>query len=115
MAKTAAKKEPTFSAEEKKAMRDRAAEIKAEAKWAKNAGEGEKAVQEKIASYSGKDKKIGEKLHKLITTNAPKLMPRTWYGMPAYANKEGKPVLFFRPAYMFKERYLTLGFNQEAN
>jgi len=108
------KKEPTFSAEEKKAMRDRAAEIKAEQKWAKNAGEGEKAIQEKIKAYKGKDKSIGEKLHKLIRANAPDLLPRTWYGMPAYANKDGKSVIFFRPAQTFKERYLTLGFNQEA-
>lgn len=63
----------------------------------------------------GRDKEIAERLHAIITTAAPNLIPKTWYGMPAYANEAGKVVLFFRGAEKFKERYMTLGFTQEAN
>ena len=75
--------------------------------------DGEKAVLEKIAEMPEPDRTISMRLHTIITSNAPVLIPRLWYGMPAYA-KEGKVVLFFRDTQMFKERYMTLGFNQEA-
>jgi hypothetical protein len=77
--------------------------------------EGEAAIQASIEAMNGLDKEIGQKLHPIISENAPNLMPKTWYGMPAYANKEGKIVCFFRPAQRFNDRFLTLGFNDIAN
>lgn len=69
----------------------------------------------KIAEMPEPDRAIGERLHAIIKANAPTLSPKTWYGMPAYANKDGKVVCFFRDTQKFKERYMTLGFNEEAN
>jgi hypothetical protein len=77
-------------------------------------GDGESAVLAKIAEMAGPDRAIGERLHAIIKASAPALSPKLWYGMPAYA-KDGKVVCFFRDTQKFKERYLTLGFNQEAN
>ena len=102
-----AKKE-TFSAEERAAMRARAKELKA-------AEDGETAVRSALAEMSPADRKIGERLHALVTKAAPELTPKTWYGMPAYANKDGKVVCFFRNAGKFKERYGMFGFNDSAN
>jgi uncharacterized protein YdhG (YjbR/CyaY superfamily) len=76
--------------------------------------DGEKAVVEKIASWAPKDRATGKRLHAIIRDKAPDLTPRLWYGMPAYA-KDGKVVLFFRDRGKFKERYMTLGFNNAAN
>ena len=73
----------------------------------------ESTVLETIAAMP--DRAIGERLHAIIRANAPALSPKLWYGMPAYANKDGKVVCFFRSSQKFKERYMTLGFNQEAN
>jgi hypothetical protein len=84
-------------------------------KEAKKHTEGEAAIQATIAAMTGTDRTLGEQLHKLITANAPTFMPKTWYGMPAYANKEGNVVCFFRPAERFKERYMTFGFNDPAH
>jgi uncharacterized protein YdhG (YjbR/CyaY superfamily) len=96
-----------FSAEEKAAMRARAKELKA-------AEDGETAVREALDAMRPEDRALGERLHALVKDNAPELTPKTWYGMPAYANKEGKVVCFFRNASKFKERYAMFGFNDSA-
>ena len=93
-----------FTAEEKAAMRARARELK-------DKTDGETAVRAAIATMAPKDRVIAKRLHDLIKAAAPDLTPKTWYGMPAYANKDGKVVCFFRGAQMFKERYMTLGFS----
>jgi len=99
-----------FTTEEKAAMRARAKEEKAQATRA----EGEQAVRDALAGMDDADRALGERLHAIITENAPELLPRTWYGMPAYANQEGKVVCFYRNARKFNERYATLGFNDIA-
>lgn len=76
--------------------------------------EGEEAINATIEAMTGKDKVLGEKLNSLITTVAPSLMPKTWYGLPSYANEDGKVVCFFRPAQRFGDRFLTFGFNDIA-
>ena len=105
------KKSKGFTAEERAAMKERAKELKAEARKA----DGEKALQEKIAEMRGSDRAMAKRLHEIITANAPTLSPKTWYGMPAYANEDGKVVCYFTPASKFKERYATFGFNATAN
>ena len=97
----------SFSAEERRAMRERAKELKGQA-------EGEAAVLEKIAEMKGSDRALAKRIHALVKANAPSLMPRTWYGMPAYA-KDGKVVCFFQSAGKFKSRYATLGFSDKAS
>ena len=104
-----------FTAEEKAAMKARAQELKAEARASKNRAEGEKAVFALIAEMKEDDHFMATRLHEIITANAPDLMPKTWYGMPAYANKDGKVVCFFTAASKFNTRYATLGFNEDAN
>lgn len=104
------KEDQVFSAEERAAMRALVKERKANA----SREEAEKAVLEAIAAMSPESRAIGERLHAIIKQNAPELAPKTWYGMPAYANSEGKVVCFFRGADKFKERYLTLGFQDLA-
>src|SRR3712207_5905703 len=99
-----------FTAEERAAMKERARELKAQARKA----DGESAVLEKIAEMQGQDRAMAERLHALIKDTAPDLSPRTWYGMPAYA-KDGKVVCYFTSAQKFKSRYATLGFNDAAN
>jgi uncharacterized protein YdhG (YjbR/CyaY superfamily) len=89
-------------------MRERAKELKA-------ATDGETAVQEALAKMTPDDRAIGKRLHAIVKDAAPELTPKTWYGMPAYANKEGKVVCFFRNAAKFKERYAMFGFNDSAN
>jgi len=102
------KKKAGFTAEEKAAMRARAKELKATA-------DGETAVQEALAKMTPKDRALGKRIHAIVKESAPDLTPKTWYGMPAYANKDGKVVVFFRDAAKFKERYAMLGFNDTAN
>jgi uncharacterized protein YdhG (YjbR/CyaY superfamily) len=97
----------SFSADERRAMRERAKELKGQA-------EGEAAVLEKIAEMKGSDRALAKRIHALVKANAPSLTPRTWYGMPAYA-KDGKVVCFFQSAGKFKSRYATLGFSDRAN
>jgi uncharacterized protein YdhG (YjbR/CyaY superfamily) len=97
-----------FSAEEKAAMRARAKELKA-------AAEGEEAVQAALAKMTPADRALGERIHAIVKKTAPDLKPKTWYGMPAYANKDGKVVLYFRDAAKFKERYALLGFQDVSN
>jgi len=99
----------TFSDEERAAMQDRALELKA------NKTDGEKILLAKIAAMPEPDKSIANKIHSIIKETAPQLTPKTWYGMPAYANKDGKVVCFFQSAAKFKYRYATLGFNDPAN
>ena len=97
----------SFSAEEKAAMRARAKELKA-------AAEGEEAVAASLKKMAPADRAIGKRVHELVKEAAPDLTPKTWYGMPAYANKAGKVVVYFRDAGKFKERYSMLGFNETA-
>jgi hypothetical protein len=84
-------------------------------KQAKKRADGEAAVLGAIAAMTETDRALGERLHPLITSTAPGLTPKTWYGMPAYANEDGKVVCYFRPAQRFNERYMTFGFNDPAN
>ena len=97
-----------FTAEERAAMRARAKELKAGAK-------GEEAVLAALRVMSPDDRALGERIHAIVKQSAPGLVPKTWYGMPAYANKDGKVVLYFRNAEKFKERYAMLGFNDSEN
>jgi uncharacterized protein YdhG (YjbR/CyaY superfamily) len=103
-----------FTDEERAAMKERAQELKAEARASKKKAEGESDVLAKIAEMQGSDRAIAERLHAIVTDSAPDLSPKTWYGMPAYA-KDGKVVCFFQSAAKFKSRYATFGFSDEAN
>ncbi len=110
-----AKKSEGFTAEERAAMRERAKEQKAEARANKDKAEGESALLAKIAEMQEPDRAMAERLHEIVKASAPSLSPKTWYGMPAYANKDGKVVCFFQSAQKFNARYATLGFNDAAN
>jgi uncharacterized protein YdhG (YjbR/CyaY superfamily) len=101
------KKSEGFTTEEKAAMKARAKELKA-------AAEGEEAVLSALAAMSPGDRALGERIHAIVKETALDLTPKTWYGMPAYANKDGKVVVYFRNAEKFKERYAMLGFNDTA-
>jgi uncharacterized protein YdhG (YjbR/CyaY superfamily) len=103
-----------FTAEERAAMKERANELRAEARAEKDRAAGERAVLEKIAEMPEPDRTMAQRLHAIIKESAPVLSPKTWYGMPAYA-EEGKVVCYFTPASKFKERYATFGFNADAN
>ena len=103
-----------FTAEERAAMKERARELKAEERVSKDRAAGEKDLLAKIAEMPQSDRVMAEKLHEIVQANAPDLMPKTWYGMPAYA-KGGKVVCYFTSADKFKSRYATFGFNDEAN
>jgi uncharacterized protein YdhG (YjbR/CyaY superfamily) len=103
-----------FTAEERAAMKERARELKAEARVSKSRADGERAVLAKIAEMPEPDRAMAEGLHAIITASAPSLSPKTWYGMPAYA-KDGKVVCYFTPAAKFNSRYATVGFNDDAN
>ena len=96
-----------FTAEEKAAMRARAKELKL-------AEEGEAAIAAALKKMTPADRALGEQIHALVTKTAPDLTPKTWYGMPAYANKDGKVVCYFKNAGKFKMRYSELGFNDSA-
>ena len=102
---------PAMSAEEKAAMKERARELKA----AKSKEEAERDVLAKIAEMPKRDRALAKRIHEIVKATAPSLSPRTWYGMPAYANDDGKIVCFFQSADKFKSRYATFGFNQAAN
>ncbi len=105
------KKSKGFTVEERAAMKERAKELKAE----KEKADGESDVLAKIAEMPEPDRAIAQRLHAIIKANAPALSPKTWYGMPAYANKDGKVVCFFQSAQKFNTRYATFGFNDTAN
>ncbi len=98
-----------WTEDERSAMKERAKEMKA----ASSKADGEKDLLAKIADMPAPDRDMAERLHALITSNAPDLAPKTWYGMPAYA-RDGKVVVFFKAASKFKSRYATLGFEEEA-
>jgi uncharacterized protein YdhG (YjbR/CyaY superfamily) len=110
-----AKEDKGFTAEERSAMRERAKELKAEERANKNRAAGESALLAKIAEMQEPDRYMAERLHEIVKASAPELWPKTWYGMPAYANKDGKVVCFFQSAQKFNSRYATLGFNDKAN
>ena len=109
------KKADSFTDEERAAMRERAKEVKAEARRTGRGGkaDGEADLLAKIAEMPERDRAIAERLHAIISATAPELSPKTWYGMPAYA-RAGKVVCFFQSADKFKARYATFGFNDEA-
>jgi uncharacterized protein YdhG (YjbR/CyaY superfamily) len=98
-----------FTVEERAAMRERAKELKAEARKA----DGEKTLLAKIDEMKGSDRTMASRIHEIVTAAAPTLEPKTWYGMPAYA-KDGKIICFFQSAEKFDARYATFGFNDEA-
>ena len=104
-----------FTNEEKAAMKERVKELKAEERTNKNKAEGENAALAAIAAMQEPDRNIAGRLHEIIKVNAPALSAKTWYGMPAYANSDGKVVCFFQTAQKFGARYATLGFNDAAN
>jgi uncharacterized protein YdhG (YjbR/CyaY superfamily) len=108
------KKSRGFTDEERGAMRERAQELKADARRGKSKADGESDVLAKIAEMQEPDRAMAERLHAIVKASAPALSPRTWYGMPAYA-KDGKVVCFFQSAQKFKTRYATFGFSDKAN
>jgi uncharacterized protein YdhG (YjbR/CyaY superfamily) len=103
-----------FTADERAAMKERARELKTEARANKDRAAGERAVLEKIAEMAEPDRSLAERFHAIVQAAAPTLSPKTWYGMPAYA-RDGAVVCFFQSARKFKTRYATLGFSDEAN
>ena len=103
-----------FTPEERAAMKERARELKAEARANKSRADGESDVLAKIAEMPEPDRALAERLHAIVKASAPVLSPKTWYGMPAYA-RDGKVVCFFQSAQKFGARYATLGFSDEAN
>ena len=113
--KSNTKKSKGFTDEEKAAMRTRAKELKAEARAEKDKAAGENAALEAIAAMPEPDRAMAKRLHEIIKSSAPALSPKTWYGMPAYANQDGKVVCFFTAASKFNSRYATFGFNDDAN
>jgi uncharacterized protein YdhG (YjbR/CyaY superfamily) len=108
------KKSKGFTAEERAAMKERAQELKAEARANKNKADGERDVLAKIAEMPAPDRAMAKRLHAIIKASAPALSPKTWYGMPAYTN-DGKIICYFQSADKFKSRYATFGFSDDAN
>lgn len=104
----------TFSAEERAAIKERAREVKAEKRRGAAKADGERDLLAKIAEMPKSDRDMAERIHAIVQASAPSLSPKTWYGMPAYANQNDKVVCFFTPAAKFKERYATFGFNADA-
>jgi uncharacterized protein YdhG (YjbR/CyaY superfamily) len=113
-AQKARQKSKGLTAEERAAMKERLRELKAEERMNKDRAAGESALLEKIAEMPEPDRALGKRLHEIVKDSAPELMPKTWYGMPAYA-KDGKVVCFFQSADKFNSRYATFGFSDEAN
>jgi uncharacterized protein YdhG (YjbR/CyaY superfamily) len=112
--RAAARAAAGFSEAERAAMRARAKEMRAEARANKTRADGEAAALAAIAAMPGPDRALGKRLHAIITANAPSLWPKTWYGMPSYANEDGKIVCYFQSAEKFKTRYATFGFQHDA-
>jgi uncharacterized protein YdhG (YjbR/CyaY superfamily) len=104
-----------FSAEERAAMKERAAELRAEGKKGAKKADGLQAVLDAIATMAPDDRALAERVHVIVTATAPDLSPKTWYGMPAYADVDGKVVVFFQDSGKFKYRYSTLGFQDAAS
>jgi uncharacterized protein YdhG (YjbR/CyaY superfamily) len=103
-----------FSAEERAAMKARAAELKAEERAGKNRAEGERAVLAAIDAMGEPDRSMAKRIHAIVTASAPDLWPKTWYGFPAYA-RDGKVVCFYKAAEKYDQRYATFGFEEAAN
>ncbi len=104
-----------FTAEERAAMKERAAELRAEGKKGAKKADGLQAVLDRIAEMAPEDRELAERVHVTVTAAAPDLWPKTWYGMPAYTNADGKVVVFFQDSGKFNYRYSTLGFQEAAN
>src|SRR5215212_5773101 len=104
-----------FSAQERAAMKERAAELRAEGKKGAKKADGLQAVLDRIAEMAPDDRALAERVHATVTASAPELLPKTWYGMPAYANADGKVVIFFQDSGKFNYRYSTLGFQEAAS
>jgi uncharacterized protein YdhG (YjbR/CyaY superfamily) len=104
-----------FSAEERAAMKQRASEMRAEGKKGAKRADGLQDVLDRIAEMAPEDRALAERVHMAVTSVAPQLSPKTWYGMPAYANADGKVVLFFQDSGKFGYRYSTLGFQEAAH
>jgi uncharacterized protein YdhG (YjbR/CyaY superfamily) len=104
-----------FTAEERAAMKKRAAELRAEGKQGAKKADGLQAVLDSIAQMAPADRALAERVHMTVTAAAPELSPKTWYGMPAYANTGGKVVVFFQDSGKFNYRYSTLGFQDAAH
>jgi uncharacterized protein YdhG (YjbR/CyaY superfamily) len=104
-----------FSAEERAAMKERAAELRAEGKKGAKKADGLQALLDRIQEMAPDDRALAERVHVTVTSTAPDLMPKTWYGMPAYANADGKVVVFFQDSGKFSYRYSTLGFQDTAH
>jgi uncharacterized protein YdhG (YjbR/CyaY superfamily) len=104
-----------FTDAEQAAMKERAKELKAEARASKDRAAGEADLLAKVKEMPDSDRVMAERIHEIVTSVAPQLMPKTWYGMPAYANEAGKIVCFFQAADKFKARYATFGFNDDAH
>ena len=104
-----------FTAEERAAMKERAAELRAEGKTGIKKADGLQAVVDRIAQMSPEDRALAERVHVIVTATAPELSPKTWYGMPAYANADGKVVVFYQDSGKFSYRYSTLGFQDAAH
>lgn len=109
------KKSDGFTAEERAAMKERAKELKAEARANKTRADGENDLLAKIAEMPEPERNMAMRLHEIVKESAPALLPKTWYGMPAYANADGKVVCFYQAASKFESRYSTFGFNDTAN
>jgi uncharacterized protein YdhG (YjbR/CyaY superfamily) len=114
-AKKATTESDGFTAEERAAMKARAAELRAEGKKGAKKADGLQAVLDTIAQMAPEDRALAERVHVTVTATAPDLSPKTWYGMPAYADADGKVVVFFQDSGKFKYRYSTLGFQEAAN
>ncbi|MFN2563260.1 MAG: iron chaperone [Jatrophihabitans sp.] len=114
-AKTANERSNGFSAEERAAMQQRANELRAEGKKGVKKADGLQAVMDAIAKMAPGDRELAERVHVAVTAAAPGLAPKTWYGMPAYADEDGKVVVFLQDSGKFKYRYSTLGFQDTAN
>jgi len=104
-----------FSADERAAMKERAAELRAEGKKGAKKADGLQDLLDSIAKMAPEDRALAERVHVTITAAAPELLPKTWYGMPAYTNAEGKVIVFFQDSGKFKYRYSTLGFQDQAH
>ena len=104
-----------FTAEERAAMKERAAELRAEGRKGAKKADGLQQLLDKVAEMAPHDRALAERVHVVVTANAPDLQPKTWYGMPAYANEDGKVVIFYQDSGKFDYRYSTLGFQDTAN
>jgi uncharacterized protein YdhG (YjbR/CyaY superfamily) len=114
-AKTATKESDGFNTAERAAIKERATELRAEGKQGAKKADGLQAVLDAIAKMAPKDRALAERVHMAVTATAPELSPKTWYGMPAYANADGKVVVFYQDSGKFNYRYSTLGFQDAAN